>query len=1039
MMMSVAALSSLAVALAAPLAAAALRRGSSSNLLHRKLQGATNLVITGVIDGPRTGGTPKAVELYACGDIVDLGEYCLTSPNNANPTPSTCTEFNFPSGPVPAGTYLYVASETAEFANFFGFQPDYTGGVANVNGDDAVVLFRGGNVVVDRFGEDADGTGQSWEYLDGWAYRNADAPASASFVLGDWTYSGKNALDGESTNGAAAVPFPAGTFASASCGGGGPGPSTTTTTTATPAPPGTVTKISAVQGSTATSPQLNNEVTVEAVVVGDFQDGDADAKRNLGGFYLQEEDADADADPSTSEGIFVYEGASLITDVSVGDLVRVTGTVSESFGQTQITPTSVSVIGTAALLPTPATITFPVNAILIGGDYEPDLEAYEGMRVKVSNQMSIIEMFNLDRYNEIKMYAAAAGRPYQYTQLNTPDAAGYAAHLQTLASNRITYDDGLSTQNEDIALLDGFGPVYNTATAPRMGDTVDGLEGILTIAFDNWRIRSAVDGTNVFAPTNPRPPVPPAVGGNVKMASFNVLNFFTTIDLPGAGAGPSELDPRGADTQDEFDRQRDKLVTAIAALDADLLGLVELENDFDGPNSALNTLVDEVNSRVGAGTYSAVYPGQQYVDSSDAISVGFMYKPSVLTLTGSPAILTDSNLPPGSSSPIFDGTSTNRASLAVTFTVVGGGECITVACNHFKSKGGTGSGSGNQDIGDGAGSWNQRRLDAAVAVADWLKLEPTGSVCPNKAIVGDLNAYAQEDPVRFLIDAAGYSNVEADTDYSYVFDGQIGTLDYILLNSALDAKKVGSGVWHICEDEADALDYNLDFGRSASYFDGMSPARPSDHSPVIVGLDMSGPATTAAPPQTTTITPPTPPQSGSNLLITGVIDGPRRHRPRAVELYACGDVPDLGEYCLESPNNGASTPSSCGEFNFPAGPMPAGTYLYVSRETDEFNAFFGFEPDYADRVADITGDDAVVLFRNDVVVDMFGEEATDGSGRPWEYTDGWAYRKDDTAAASSFDANDWDFSGRDALDGEVTNAGAATPFPAKSFTATACA
>jgi hypothetical protein len=124
-------------------------------------QQCSDLYIVGVIDGPLSGGVPKA-ELYAVADIADLSEYCLTIPNNGAPTPSSCSDFVFPTVVVTAGTYLHVASEASGFVSFFGFAPDYTGGVANLNGDDAVVLFRN-DVVVDFFGEEAtDGSGLGW-------------------------------------------------------------------------------------------------------------------------------------------------------------------------------------------------------------------------------------------------------------------------------------------------------------------------------------------------------------------------------------------------------------------------------------------------------------------------------------------------------------------------------------------------------------------------------------------------------------------------------------------------------------------------------------------------------------------------------------------------------------------------------------------------------------------------------------------------------------------------------------------------------------
>ena len=176
---------------------------------------AQELIISGVIDGPRTGGTPKAIELYVAQDVSDLSRFGISSANNGNGA-TGAPEFTLPAGSASAGTYLYVASEDSEFTAFFGFAPDYQTSAALVNGDDAIELFRDG-VVVDVFGDvNVDGSGQPWEYLDGWTYRvDNTGPDGSVFGLGNWTFSGPNALDGESDNATAAVPFPIATFTTA--------------------------------------------------------------------------------------------------------------------------------------------------------------------------------------------------------------------------------------------------------------------------------------------------------------------------------------------------------------------------------------------------------------------------------------------------------------------------------------------------------------------------------------------------------------------------------------------------------------------------------------------------------------------------------------------------------------------------------------------------------------------------------------------------------------------------------------------------------
>ncbi|RFC64205.1 hypothetical protein DYI37_07615 [Fulvimarina endophytica] len=682
-----------------------------------------------------------------------------------------------------------------------------------------------------------------------------------------------------------------------------------------------ITLISAIQGTPDTqrddgfgdasgSPLRGETVTIEAIVVGDFQNGDGDEGRNLRGFYVQEEDSDADGDARSSEGLFIFEGTgNLLTDVAIGDKVRITGTVAEFFGETQLDVSRggvIEIVSSGNALPSAAVIELPAagTSLSQNGDVQPDLEAYEGMRVTVEETLTITEQFQLDRFNEIKLFdtngfeqAGPAGttitgeRPFQFTQYNAPDAAGNAAYIETVGSRTITYDDGLNTQNQPISNLQGF-ENYSTGTAPRMGDTVTGLSGILDYKFAGnavsgatWRIRATEEDANSFENANERPAEMLSPSGNLKVAAFNVLNFFTTLDqFPDTGAddvGPNQnLEPRGADTSPqgavpgtsstaEYDRQLSKLVEAISGLDADIVSLIELENDFlaggrsPGDQSAqgdrgiaIAALVEALNAHGDGDTYAYVDPGQEFV-GGDAIAVGMIYRADKVKVADgtSPAILTDEGVDQSildrstvdnnggaAGGSVFDGPSTNRSPLAVTFQELDAdGGLLTVVANHFKSKGGSGEGA-DADAGDGAGNFNQMRLLAAEALDAWLKTNPTGSDTSNVMLVGDFNAYASEDPIDYLTGTAGFVDVAAallNSAYSFVFDGLIGTLDYAFASMDLFDKIVDAIEWHINADEADALDYNLEFGRDPGIFDGTNPYRSSDHDPIVVGMNLS--------------------------------------------------------------------------------------------------------------------------------------------------------------------------------------------------------
>lgn len=835
-----------------------------------------NVLITAVYDGPITGGVPKGVELTVTDAVADLSIYGLGSANNGGGTDGQ--EFTFPAVAASAGDVIYVSSEAEQFEAFFGFAPHYTSSAMSINGDDAIELFRNGELL-DVYGvQELDGTGTPWDYLDGWAYRVSGAVATSQFSISEWVLSGTNAWDGEETNETAAVPMPIAQFDTTGGVADDSGSDDDGGQDETPELP--LVLISEVQGNpdtyitnsygeTDVSPLLGETIQVEAVVVGDFQNNDADTGRDLGGFYLQEEASDEDGNVLSSEGVFVFNPATLV-DVSLGDRVRVTATVGQYYGETQLTNVdaieivAVDQLGSvnAAEVSLLASTDVTMNQ---NGRYQPNLESFEGMLVSIVDTVQVIEQFQLDRFNEVRV--AAGERPVQFTQLNTPDAFLWDLWLQEQGARSIVFDDGLNSQNEAIDNLDGFtlndSPNYGTHSAPRMGDVAHSLTGVLDYKWAGsgtsgatWRLRSHMNGVYGFEAQNPRPEAAPVVGGNLKITSFNVLNFFSTIDDSGVFTAAGH-DPRGADSVEEYQRQLSKLVMAMAALDADVLGLVELENEFDSLNdgsTAIEVLVNALNDEVGAGTYDYVFPGSQFV-GTDAIAVGFIYKPSVVQLApGSvPALLDDTvaqTLPAFAhhdfdSNPIFNGVATNRVSLAVSFTHVATKDSFTVVANHFKSKGAsalTDSASPNFDKNDGAGFWNQRRLEAAQAVVAWLATSPTGLSDADQIVLGDLNAYAAEAPVQYLL-GEGFNNVEdhlmdGGSVYSYVYDGQVGTLDYVLVSDSLMSKLVESKVWHINADEADALDYNLDYGRSGAYFSGETAARNSDHDPVLTGFDM---------------------------------------------------------------------------------------------------------------------------------------------------------------------------------------------------------
>lgn len=575
-----------------------------------------------------------------------------------------------------------------------------------------------------------------------------------------------------------------------------------------------ITPISTIQGSGLTTSLLGEEVIIEGIVVGDFQ-----ASNQLRGFYIQSPDDSTDNDPSTSEGIFIFD-PSLTVNVEVGDFIQVSGTVNEftSGGGSSLTQlnniTEIEILSSDNSLPTVTTVTVPVSDLV-------DWEAYEGMLVEVvdaNGDLTVTDNFNLGRFGEVIL--SADGRVFQYTNFEQPDVEGNTAYQEEVLRRTFIVDDGSTLQNVYVE------PIV------RNGSTLESITGIADDRFSvEYRIQPTEDIT--YEDTNPRSATPDDVGGSLKVASFNVLNYFN-----GDGIGAGFPTSRGANSLAEFNRQRDKIISAILGIDADVVGLIEIENDGYGNNSAIQDLINGLNAEAGAGTYAFVNPGVSQL-GTDEITVGFIYQTDTVTPVGNAAIL-DASVDPN-----FD-TSIQRPALAQTFKELSTNGVFTPVVNHLKSKsqsGLTDTSNPNYDQGDGQGFWNATRTNAAEALTNWLGTDPTNSDDEDYLILGDLNSYAFEDPIQ-AIEEAGYTNLAkeyvGEDSYSFVFFGQAGTLDYALANESLSDQVSGATIWHINADEPPVLDYNLEFKSDAQLALFEPDAfRSSDHDAVVVGLDLA--------------------------------------------------------------------------------------------------------------------------------------------------------------------------------------------------------
>jgi hypothetical protein len=618
--------------------------------------------------------------------------------------------------------------------------------------------------------------------------------------------------------------------------------------------------IHTIQGNGLSSPLIGQSAVIEGVVVGDFQAGDGDPfNTDLGGFYVQEEDGEADADPASSEGIFVF--APSVIDVAVGDKVRVGGEVAEFFDMTEIADVFGLALCSSGNGVALTELTLPVDSL-------DDLEPFEGMYVTFPQDLVIAEYFNFDRFNEIVLAEPSIdGRVFQPTAVYEPGSPEAAALADLITRSRITLDDGRSEQNPN-PVYHPDGNVFDLSNLFRGGDVVQNATGVLDYRFGLYRIQPTEGADHIVQ--NPRPAAPENVGGNLTVASFNVLNYFLSIDTGVFNCGPAgNQECRGADTEEEFERQRAKILSALSTINADIFGLIEMENTTGV--EPLQDIVDGLNAMLGAGTYAFIDTG---TIGTDAIRVGIIYKPATVTPVGGFETLDSLD------DPRFIDTR-NRPSLAQTFQD-NGGNVFTVTVNHLKSKGSDCGGPPDDDPQQG--NCNGTRTLAAQALVDWLATDPTGSGDPDFLIMGDLNAYDKEDPIDAIRAGADdvlgtgddYSDMifefQGEFAYSFVFDGQLGYLDHALAIQSLASQVTGVTEWHINADEPDLLDYDMTFKQDAqdALFEP-NAYRSADHDPVIAGLDLNTPPNCAnATPSKLTLWPAN--HKFVNITVLGVTD-----------------------------------------------------------------------------------------------------------------------------------------------------------------------
>jgi 5'-nucleotidase len=628
---------------------------------------------------------------------------------------------------------------------------------------------------------------------------------------------------------------------------------------APPPPPTTVDKtIAEIQGTGTTSPFAGDPTTyvrTQGVVTAVY------GAAGYSSFVIQTQGSGGatDATPNASDGIAVQQESGAIT-VDKGDFVEITGPVVEDFGLTKLTfdpADAYSGITDISGQPHSAPVAFVTDYPTTSTTrerHESELLDVSGQHFTVSNN------FSTNQYAEIGL---ATGDTPLVAPTETTDAQNTAAIAAATAANAaraVILDDGadvsfLSAANQDTP-LPWLSPT-NTVRVSSAAAIVSPV--ILDFEFGAWRFqpteRVTDEGTDVatFSDTRAENAAPQNVGGDLRLATANVLNYFNTtgVDYVAAGGGHtctyfndrdgnhvtdntcSPNGPRGAAEDDDLVRQRDKIVSEINRLGADIVSLEEVENSValgePDRDEALVSLVTALNSDAGS-TRWAFAPSPAPADlpptaDQDVIRTAFIYNPATVDLVGPSKVLVGAAAFGNAREPLAQAFKPKNADTATTFGVI---------VNHFKSKG------SGVDDGTGQGNANPDRVAQADALSDFADDFKAERGITRLFLSGDFNAYSHEDPVQKL-EEHGYTNLASDTadEYSYNFGGMDGSLDHVFANAAALGDVTGVDIWNINADESVAFEYSR-FNYNATNFYQANQFRASDHDPEVIGIDVPG-------------------------------------------------------------------------------------------------------------------------------------------------------------------------------------------------------
>jgi 5'-nucleotidase len=598
--------------------------------------------------------------------------------------------------------------------------------------------------------------------------------------------------------------------------------------------------IAEIQGTSDTSPVAGTTVTTRGVVTAAYPTG------GFSGYYIQTPGTGGAlqlAQHTASDGLFVFSSAT-VSRVAIGDYVQVTGQVSEYYGLTELSVPSpaglVSLDAGSVAAPQPATVAYPRS--------DAERESLEGMLIAPQGSFTVSDTYSTNQYGEVGLAAGDVALE-QPTEVARPGSAEYDAVVADNAARAVTLDDGASTnflsaanQSKPLPYVSNDHPVRVSAPATFVRPVV------LDYRNSAWKFQPTTELTPANASDvqparfdNTRTAKPQNVGGDVRLATFNVLNYFPTTgdQLEGCtfytdrDGNPitvkSGCDARGAANDANFQRQQAKIVAAINALGADVVSLEEIENSVKfgkDRDDAVGRLVAALNKAAGHRVWAYAPSPSALPAVQDVIRTAFIYKPATVKLAGPSQILDDT---------AFDNA---RQPLAQAFQLKKGGAStrFIAIVNHFKSKG---SGSGaDADQGDGQGASNASRVKQANALVDFAAALKRSMKSDRVLLVGDFNSYLMEDPI-VAITGAGYSDQGSRTaKKTYAYDGMVGSLDHVLASPGAAKAITGVDIWNINSGESVALEYSR-YNYNVTDFYRPDPYRSSDHDPVVVGLRLA--------------------------------------------------------------------------------------------------------------------------------------------------------------------------------------------------------